>query len=65
VLLYVIYSCILHVTAEAVYTQVSRVGIGLGPIVALFLLGLSPIVAWIVAWIVASPQLCDMKVKTL
>jgi hypothetical protein len=35
--------------------------VGLGPIVALFLLGLSPIVALIVA----SPQLCDMEVKTL
>jgi hypothetical protein len=47
----------------------TRRQLGLGPIVALFLLGLSPIVAWIVAWIVArivaSPQLCDMKVKTL
>ena len=39
--------------------------LGFGRIVALFLLGLSPIVAWIVAWIVAFPQLCDMKVKTL
>ena len=39
--------------------------IGFGRIVALFLLGLSPIVAWIVAWIVTFARLCDMKVKTL
>jgi hypothetical protein len=39
--------------------------VGLGRIVALFLLGLSPIVAWIIAWVVAFPRLYDMEVKTL